>query len=132
VQIIAFQQLFPLVKAGGLYIIEDIETSYWKDGKVYGHEVNVAEDQTFGTKQITSGSLSVISVFKDVVDRVLNHEFRQLPERSSLLGGQEQHIESVQFATNCIIIRKRATGTCQYWNRPYRFGHSHSPRYRGT
>jgi hypothetical protein len=121
-----------LVKPGGLFIIEDIETSYWKDGKVYGHEVNVdvsGSSQASNAASTKFRSLSVINIFKKAIDRVLNREFHQVPS-GSVLGEQELHIESIQFATNCIIIRKQAAGTCQYWDRKYRFGDSHSPRYR--
>ncbi len=35
-QITSFKTLFPFVKKGGIYIIEDLHTSYWKEYGAYG------------------------------------------------------------------------------------------------
>jgi hypothetical protein len=34
-QILTFNTLFPYVKSGGIYIVEDTTTSYWKEYKNY-------------------------------------------------------------------------------------------------
>lgn len=37
-QLLCFEKLFPYIKDGGIYIIEDIETSYWKKNNIYGYQ----------------------------------------------------------------------------------------------
>lgn len=40
-QILTFETLFPYVKSGGIYIIEDVTTSYWKEYK--NHPISTME-----------------------------------------------------------------------------------------
>lgn len=88
-QIKSFETLFPLMPDGGIYIIEDIETSYWKD---YG-----------GTKEtwdiIDNPSCLAYFMFK-------LHEMHYRTNGMSKNGPFTDTIESIQFFNNIIIIRK--------------------------
>lgn len=101
-QLLTFNKLFPLLETGGVYIIEDIETSYWTKGDLYGYKTRYGKGH----------SKSIIEIFKNVIDGV-NIEFSKSYE------GQVQHqkeIGLITFAENCIIIKKR-----EPQNREYRF-----------
>jgi len=102
-QILTFNVLFPTLEEGGVYIIEDIETSYWRNGTLYGYNVRC------GYKHPES----IVEIFKDVADAV-NSEFAGR-ERTTRVQHQDQ-IGSITFGPNCIIIVKRTRE-----NRPYRF-----------
>ena len=85
-QRISFDALFPLVKDGGWYIVEDIETSYWdKAQNVYGYPLR---DET-----------SFVDTFKRVAD-VVNG--RAAPRHAS-----EQDIAAVMFSKNTVLVRKK-------------------------
>lgn len=115
-QIFSLEKLFGYVKAGGIYIIEDIETSYWKREGLYGYETNYGEDNEWNT----------INIFKDVV-HLMNREFMneeeiaKVQERCKLSSGVIDAISTVTFCQNCIIIKKKELYEYQYVNRPYRF-----------
>ena len=92
-QLLTFNTLFPALKEGGIYIIEDIETSYWRNGSLYGYNVQC------GYKH----PKSIIELFKDCAD-VVNSEF------AGPISSQVAHLNqigSITFARNCIIITKR-------------------------
>lgn len=97
---------------GGTYIIEDIETSYWKNGDCYGYPT------AYGYKH----SGSCVEVFKAVVDHI-NKEFiadrlHAVPISNATLDW----VETVQFCQNCIVITKKtAADKALYDNRAYRF-----------
>ena len=91
-RIISFNVLFPLLEEGGVYIIEDVETSYWTRGEIYGYLTR------YGHKH----PASIVEIFKDAADAVNVHITGTRP---SLV----QHIEdirSVTFAYNCIVVVK--------------------------
>ena len=95
-QLLTFNTLFPILLEGGIYIIEDIETSYWTTGTCYNYETR------YGYKNPNS----IIEIFKDVTD-IINREFIA---DNTVLSNQILHydyIESVTFAKNCIIIKKK-------------------------
>jgi hypothetical protein len=99
-QLLTFNTLFPLLKEGGIYIIEDIETSYWRNGTLYGYNVQC------GYKH----PKSIIELFKDCADGV-NSEFAG--QFSSPVAHLNQ-IGSITFAPNCIIITKRTRPLRKY------------------
>jgi len=82
------------------YIIEDIETSYWTSGNLYGNSIGK-----------NHGSINLIDVFKGVVDDV-NKEFFD-PHLNTM-------IESIEFGHNCVIITKRGEVDEKYSDRIYR------------
>ena len=92
-QLLTFNKLFPVLEIGGVYIIEDIETSYWTKGGLYGYKTRYGK----GNKR------SIVEIFKNTVDAV-NYKFSKSAE------GEVQHqkqISAVCFEQNCIIIKKR-------------------------
>ena len=116
-QLISFNYLFKnLLQDDGIYIIEDIETSYWRKGKLYGYllgyEIN---------------NISLTEIFKSVVDKI-NLEF--IPQKDKEKYNKVDHIdnevlqmiESIFFGTNCIIImKKNISYSDRYDKRKYRF-----------
>lgn len=92
-QLLTFNILFPLLEVDGVYIIEDVETSYWTKQGLYGYE----------TKYGKGHKKSIVEIFKQAIDGV-NYEFSQSSD------GELKHqkeIESICFHKNCIIITKR-------------------------
>ncbi len=109
-QILTFIYLFEnLLKEGGTYIIEDIETSYWTRGKLYGNIIKYKK--------------SVIEVFKFLVDR-LNSEFirdKSVFNKSVIPESIQSQIELISFQYNSIIIKKRYSENAFFNHRKYRF-----------
>lgn len=113
-QLLTFNRLFPLLQPGGVYLIEDIEVSYWRDGHLYGYPARYGRGH----------SSSIVEAFKRVVDAGLNAEFSSSSSSNTAESAAEekdnndselellmQHgrrdMESVTFGRNCIVIRKK-------------------------
>ncbi|CAK7994531.1 Hypothetical protein POVR1_LOCUS55 [uncultured virus] len=118
-QIMTFNDLFVnLLQPGGIYIIEDIETSYWKRGHIYGY------DFSYGYKN----PKSVVQIFKSVVDDI-NKEYLsshdkevQMLVNDSISVTAKGMISTVTFGANCIIITKKTFDEMAMHDRSYRFG----------
>ena len=104
-QLLTFNTLFPILVEGGIYIIEDIETSYWTKGECYNYKTR------YGYKHQDS----IVEIFKDATD-IMNREFIVNKAKLSNKLLHYDYIESVTFARNCIIIKKNYNA-----NREYRF-----------
>ena len=104
-QLLTFNTLFPILAEGGIYIIEDIETSYWTRGECYNYKTQ------YGYKHPDS----IVEIFKDATD-IMNREF--IVDKTILSNKilHYDYIESVTFARNCILIKKNLNS-----NREYRF-----------
>ena len=100
-QLDSFLYLFEhALESGGIYIVEDVETSYWKEGPPFHlglhHKKNIVE------------------FFKRIPD-FLNREYAPAKDQKTILrsivppeaGRVLKSIKSVTFARNCIIIRKK-------------------------
>lgn len=87
--ITSFKLLFPKLKNGGIYVIEDIQTSYWKD---YGGDSN-----DFNNPK------TIMAFFKSLTDG-LNHEEYVKPGYQSTYF--DNHIISMHFYHNLIFIYK--------------------------
>lgn len=111
-QLATFDLLFrDALAPGGCYIIEDIETSYWKLGKLYGYEVNYG----------VGHPKSTIEVMKSIVD-CCNAEFqnaRYTPD-TPISHETQDEIETISFAHNCVIVTKKDRAAHgQYYGRQY-------------
>ena len=98
-QLKSFYYLFEnMLEYGGVYIIEDIECSYWRPKSVlYGYE---------------TGHLNLIEYFTKLNHSVNSHYN---------LGKNDLHIKSITFAPNCIIITKKTEQDIAEDDRGYRF-----------
>jgi hypothetical protein len=119
-QILTFNTFFTsLLTPGGVYIIEDIETSYWTRGGLYGYSTHYGYHH----------NRSLVEIFKDLVDDV-NNEFlnsrnreRQNHSLEPILSLEARSsIGSITFGQNCIIVAKKTTEELErYGDREYRF-----------
>lgn len=115
-QVSTFNYLFKhSLKNGGIYIVEDIETSYWTNGDCYNYQIN----KGYLHKE------SAIEIFKKVID-VINKEF--LDETAINLNCEiplsvSRLIAQISFQQNCIIITKKNDKDKKYDNRKYRYKH---------
>jgi hypothetical protein len=103
-QIVSFKILFPFLKNGGLYIIEDLHTSYWKD---YGGG---------GTRSRPyAGPGTTVQFLKDLIDDVnfvgartesASHK-QDLSSIKQELNSYREQIFSMHFYDSLCIIIKR-------------------------
>ena len=84
-----FLYLFPILKEGGIYVIEDTQTSYWPD---YG-----------GDSENLNNQETTMNFFKRLVDGI-NHEEYLLNNYNPTYF--DQHIVSIHFYHNLIFVYK--------------------------
>lgn len=119
-QVMCFEYLFAeLLEWGGTYIIEDVETSYWTKGGLYGYD----------TRYGLGSANSCVELFKIVLEGV-NWEFLTEENRKIILQKLDgkitekvlSQIGMITFAQNCIIITKKSKQEFNvFWNRKYRY-----------
>lgn len=119
-QILTFSVFFEkLLKSGGIYIIEDIETSYWTKNSLYGYNTN------YGINH----NKNIINIFSKIL-HLINSEFLKKDDKLSLMNNINLNdkiidsISSITFGQNCVIIKKKEDYEYQYNKREYRFGHN--------
>ena len=104
-QRITFESLWPAVVPGGLYAMEDVETSYWdQSSSIYGYSLR--------------GQRSIVEHMKAVADAI-NREFTG---GESPLPAVYNDVGTITFAHNLIVLRKQTNFEGKhYYNRTYRF-----------
>jgi hypothetical protein len=85
----SFEFLFPKLKSGGIYVIEDTQTSYWED---YG-----------GCSSDFNKKGTIYNYFKSLIDS-LNHEEFLIPEYKKTY--YDKNIIAMHFYHNMIFIYK--------------------------
>ncbi len=113
-QITTFDLMFREALApGGIYIVEDIETSYWKRHKLYGYDVNYG----------VGHPKSTVEIFRKIMD-CCNMEYCNgilYTPNDSISHKTQKQIELITFAQNAIIIMKKNPDKYgQYYGRKYR------------
>lgn len=100
-QIDTFNYLFEkMLKNGGIYIIEDIECSYWNPNKsLYGYKI---------------GNDNAVEYFQSTPHKI-NSEFSGMKNH--------QYISSITYYKNCIILTKMSDKEIIENAREYRFNH---------
>ncbi len=127
-QIKTFNILFDQVlDEGGIYIIEDIETSYWRNHECYGYKTNYG----------ISSSKSIIVCFSKLLNWI-NREFLSMWDiqivtnqiiKSGFNINSVKMIESISFGHNCICISKMRKEDLKYNEINYRWKKFVSRRY---
>lgn len=119
-QLSSFSLIFEeVLEPGGFYIIEDIETSYWLAGDLYGNQIRAGLFSRW----------SVIEALKLAVDYTnrsyLSEEDRNLIEYSMLIAGlaptAASMINSLTFGQNCVLLSKNEPGDTDYQERSYHY-----------
>ena len=87
--ITSFKILFPMLNKNGVYIIEDVQTSYWK--KFGGNKENLNSNET------------IMGFFKNLCDGLNYMEFSDSDYHPNYF---EKHIISIHFYHNLIFIYK--------------------------
>eukprot|EP00935_MAST-01C_sp_MAST-1C-sp1_P000724 g724.t1 len=97
-QLTSIRTLFPqALKPGGLYVIEDIETSYWTDG-----HVDTGEATKFGIDHPDNA----MTPLKRLVDLV-NRRFFDPSFETGMGRAIDDEVESVQYYRNMVVITKK-------------------------
>lgn len=117
-QLFSFNYLFNnLLNPGGIYIIEDIETSYWRKSDLYGYPI----DAGFNEKN------NIVKIFRKITD-IVNREFltekalNKIKSYDKINFENLKHISFIMFGQNCIIIKKMSNDEYKkYGERKYRF-----------
>lgn len=84
----SFEVLFPYVRPGGYYIIEDTQTSYWPE---------------FGGALPPGSSLTTIGLIKDLIDKI---HFREYADVSDDEARYVRHPSDVSVYHNLAVFRK--------------------------
>lgn len=117
-QLSSFSILFEhLLVPGGIYIVEDVETSYWTNGDVYGYPTR------FGLHT----PWSAVEALKLAVDHLnrscLAPQDRTLVEYSLSIAGLSPTavglISMLTFAQNCVIATRMQPDHLAFMERPY-------------
>eukprot|EP00854_Cymbomonas_tetramitiformis_P015236 gene15236-18020_t len=110
-RITTFETLWPAVLPGGVYIIEDVETSYWNPNTgIYEYS--------------SRNEVNLVDVWKEM-PHVINRGFL-----SVRAGSNYSHknvcasVESVEFGQNLIIVRKSHSEDQSLLLKPYRFSNN--------
>jgi hypothetical protein len=101
-QLFTFAVLFPHVVEGGVYIFEDLETSYWdKAGSsIYGYPI----DKAGVGKPSPGNAIEALKLWVDVVNRAYLNDMEL-----SFFNKIDHLIGSITFASNCAIVTRVET-----------------------
>jgi len=96
-QIISFQSLWPSIRPGGLYVVEDIESSYAEKG---AYAYNYPLHGGIGRAPPSNA----VEQFKRLVDVVSRKHFGQ--PQFTVFDGVDQDVADVDFADGLIFVHK--------------------------
>jgi len=118
-QILTFDYFFRnLLVPGGIYIVEDIEVSYWTKDSLYGYPTN------YGYKNPKSFIEHSKTLVDTINDEFLDYNAKQHNKSHLGLISKEttDMISSMTFGYNCVIFVKKTLDDMKYLNRPYKNG----------
>ena len=101
-QINSFLALFPFIKPGGLYIIEDLHTSYWQQFGGSGNCSKADEGTTVGFLKSLVDQVNFCGSVSGCADADKFH-----PGVETLMTYVRDNIQSIRFYTSVCIIEKK-------------------------
>jgi hypothetical protein len=106
-QLLTLNELWVLLRPGGIYVIEDIETSYWGKSEIYGY-------------QFDSSKESIITFAIQLINDI-NSEFRPTGSMKEQINSPlVNDVELVTFAHNCVVmVKKNPESFSRFYNREY-------------
>lgn len=118
-QLETFNRLFCALRPGGVYVIEDIECSYWRYGNCYGYKTQ------YGLRSARS-LMNRLTLLPHWINRefLASRErigFAQLLRRRGFNLRTLESIGSICFGHNCVAITKGLAGDEKYASRGYRY-----------
>lgn len=104
-QLLSFRRLFPHLRPGGLYVIEDLESSYM-DAPLEGWAPGGLTQPPGGLGRRNAAPSNAVEAFKDVVDVVMRRRFAHL---NYTVFGQEvdADIVRISFGDGILFAEKR-------------------------
>ena len=104
-QIGSFQTLFPYLKSGGLYVIEDLHTSYWNT--TYGGGGNM-ENPKSGPGTCVFYLQSLVDDLNYTSARTACADPKKVPQSiQQTLNYYQDHIDSIHIHKSVCIIKKK-------------------------
>lgn len=100
--VISFEAIWKNVRPGGIYIVEDIETSYYPKSNVYGYEYEAGI--------LAHPPLNSLSRFRQYVDVINRGYMGPTGPNYSLFEGDHSIME-IGYSRNVIFVRKALKGT---------------------
>jgi len=96
-QVYSLFHLWQSVKPGGIYVIEDLETNYWKDGDgLYGYQL-----QSTGIG--AAPNASAVSKLEQIQQVLVRH---QIGARNLTVMPGDDSICSMEWGMNLVVLRK--------------------------
>ena len=113
-QLLTLEHLWPSLSPGGVYILEDIETSFWGKSELYGYPFDAR-----------TSAQNAVHQLRAAVDAV-NFEFLSHNAKHRLYSHRLEpvlmEIDMICFGQNCMILLKKDSASFgQYYGRSYRF-----------
>ena len=107
-QLLTLKTLWNNLKQGGVYIIEDIETSYWGKSFIYGYKFN-------------SNKSNTVNVLQNAINYINSKFLLSFSRRkSSLYHNIFNSVESITYGHNCIVlIKKDYDSFSEFYNDEY-------------
>ena len=103
-----------LLEPGGVYIVEDIETSYWNKKSIYGYPTK------YGYKNPAS-FIERVKPLVDLINREFLNEAAAAAAAAAVTEAAADMISTMTFGQNCVIFVKKTEEEMKYNGRKYRF-----------
>lgn len=108
-QLLTLKVLWEALLPGGIYILEDIETSYWGNSRLYGYR--------FNSNQYVQNTVKVVKDFTEFINEGMSRRVNRLPLG---LESVASDVESVTFGYNSIIlVKKNRAAFGNFYRREY-------------
>ena len=100
-QILTIETIWPTLRPGGIYIIEDIETSWWKKGHIYNYSFDARRKN--------------LMHYTRYLSQIINREFSGKLSQIDWM----HEVDMFSICHNCMVFQKCTDDSVQLLNREY-------------